>query len=158
VPYTPHLLYKARIMLRLAARRLSSFAEAKTLTVEGAQKAMAAAAAEAQKNNWKVTVAVSDAGGHPLMVQRYGAAPFSVEVAMGKARTAALFQRETAGLEAASNVADGKARTALLSTDFILMEGGVPIMTDGVCVGAVGVSGVLPTQDAQVAKAGVGAI
>ena len=81
--------------------------------------------------------------------------PASAEIAMGKARTAALFGKETAGLEEAANVADGAARTALLSAPFVLMRGGVPIIIDGQCVGAVGVSGVRADQDEQVARAGV---
>jgi glc operon protein GlcG len=92
------------------------------------------------------------------MLQRVGAWPATVEIAIGKARTAALFQRETALLEGASNVTDGKARTSLLSSGYLLMEGGVPIISDGQVVGAVGVSGVLPDQDAQVAKAAVAAL
>merc|ERR1712061_677717 len=78
--------------------------------------------------------------------------------AMGKAKSAVLFARETRLLEAGSNVSDGVARTALLSAGYVLMEGGVPIVRDGVVVGGVGVSGVQPQQDQEVAKAAVEAL
>ena len=104
-----------------------------------------------------MTIAVADAGGVPLQLHRH-AFPASAEIALGKARTAALFSKDTAGLEAAANVADGAARTALLSAPFVLMRGGVPIIVNGQCVGAVGVSGVLADQDEQVARAGVAAV
>ena len=110
--------------------------------------------AEATKNGWAVTIVVADAGGVPLHLHRH-AFPASAEIAMGKARTAALFAKETAGLEALANVAEGEARTALLSAPFVLMRGGVPIIIDGQCIGAVGVSGVRADQDEQIARAGV---
>merc|ERR1712039_684673 len=77
---------------------------------------------------------------------------------MGKCQTAALFQADTGTLEAASNVAGGKARTALLSTPWYMMAGGLPIWKDGVCVGSVGVSGVKPVFGSQVAQAAVDAL
>merc|ERR1712039_1158781 len=98
-----------------------------------------------EKCGFKVTVAVVDAGGHPIALHRMdGAMPVSAEVALGKARSAVLFARETKLLEAGSNVKDGAARTALLSAGHVLMEGGVPILRNGKIVGAVGVSGVKP--------------
>ncbi|CAK0911098.1 unnamed protein product [Prorocentrum cordatum] len=86
--------------------------------------------------------------------------PVSAEIAAGKARSAALFARETALLEAGSNVKEGAARTALLSAGYVLMEGGVPIKdpASGRIIGAVGVSGVKPDEDAAVAKAAVAAL
>lgn len=125
------------------------------ITPQGAELAMAAAQEEASANNWKVTICVSDASGIPLQVKRLDAFPASYEISVQKARTAALFQKETALLENAVNVADGISRASLLSAPFVLMGGGVPIMVDGVCCGAIGVSGVTPAQDAQTAKAGV---
>ncbi len=115
---------------------------------------MAAAEAEAQRHQWAVTIAIVDAGGHLLHLHRMdGAAPISAHVAPAKAHASALGQRESKGFEDMIN----GGRTAFLSVPTIdgLMEGGVPIVKDGQCIGAVGVSGVKPAEDAQVAKAGV---
>ena len=134
-----------------------AFEPAVALTPAGAAVAMAAAEAEAAANGWDVTIVVADAGGVPLQLHR-NAFPASADVAMGKARTAALFGRNTAALEAAANTEGGSARSALLSAPFLLMRGGVPIVMDGRTVGAVGVSGVAADQDEQVAAAGVAAL
>jgi glc operon protein GlcG len=124
------------------------------ITSAGAARAMAAAEAEASANGWDVTICISDAGGTPIMVKRKAFAA-SYDIAVGKARTAALFGKETAALEAAVNVTDGASRASLLSAPFVLMRGGVPFIVIGVCCGAVGVSGVKPEQDEQVARAAV---
>ena len=121
-------------------------------------KAVAAAAeAEALKNNWAVTIAIVDDGGHLLWLQRLdGAASVSSHIAPSKARTAALGRRESKVYE---DVING-GRTSFLSAPTIdgLLEGGVPIMKDGQCLGAVGVSGVKSTEDAQIARAGIAAL
>jgi glc operon protein GlcG len=121
-------------------------------------KAIAEAAeAEALKNRWAVTIAIVDAGGHPLWLQRLdGAAPVSAAIAPAKARTAALGRRETKVYEDMIN----GGRTSFLSAPLIdgLLEGGVPVLVDGHCVGAVGVSGVKSTEDAQIARAGIAAL
>ena len=121
-------------------------------------KAVAAAAeAEALKNKWAVTIAIVDDGGHLLHLQRLdGAAPISAHIAPAKANTAAMGQRESKVYE---DVING-GRTSFLSAPYIqgMLEGGVPIMKDGQCIGAVGVSGVKSTEDAQVARAGIAAI
>lgn len=119
---------------------------------------MAAARAEAAHHGWAVTIVVADASGVPLLVQRDGAAPMTVDIAMGKARTACMSGRETSVFEASVNGKDASPRLALLSTPLTLMEGAVPILIDDVVAGAVGVSGVRSDQDAQVAKAGVAAL
>lgn len=116
-----------------------------------------AARREALQNNWAVTIAVVDDGGHPLMLERLdGCAPVGAYVAVEKARTAALGRRESKAYEEMIN----GGRTAFLSVPAIsgLLEGGVPVVVEGQVVGAVGVSGVKPDQDAQVARAGVAAI
>jgi len=129
------------------------------LTTIAAEEALAAAEREASANEWKVTIAISDAGGNPLLVKRCdGAFAASYEIAVGKAKTAAQFCKNTGSLEAAANVRDGTSRAALLSAPFVLMRGGVPIFVNEICVGAVGVSGVLPDQDEQVAMAAVNAL
>lgn len=121
-------------------------------------KAMAAAAeAEALKNNWAVTIAIVDAGGHLLHLARLdGAAPMSSHIAPAKANAAALGRRESKIYEDLINA----GRISFLSAPTIqgMLEGGVPIMKDGHCLGAVGVSGVKSSEDAQIAKAGIAAI
>ena len=121
-------------------------------------KAIAAAAeAEALKNNWAVTIAIADAGGHLLWLQRLdGAAPVSAHIAPAKAHTAALGRRESRIYEEVIN----GGRTSFLSAPGIsgMLEGGVPILKDGQCLGAVGVSGVKSTEDAQIARAGIAAL
>ena len=116
-----------------------------------------AAEAEALKNNWAVTIAIVDDGGHLLWLQRLdGAAPISAHIAPAKARTAALGRRESRVYEEIIN----QGRTSFLSVPQVeaMLEGGVPIMVDGQCVGAVGVSGVKSNEDAQIAKAGIAAL
>ena len=121
-------------------------------------KAMAAAAeAEAVKNHWPVTIAIVDDGGHLLWLQRLdGAAAMSAHIAPSKARTAALGCKDTKAFEDIIN----NGRTAFLSVPFVdaLLEGGVAIIKEGQCLGAVGVSGVKSHEDAQVAAAGIAAL
>jgi uncharacterized protein GlcG (DUF336 family) len=118
-------------------------------------KAMAAAAeAEAQKNNWAVSIAIVDDGGHLLWFQRLdGAAPISAHIAPGKARTAAMGRRESKVYEDMIN----GGRASFLSAPSLdsMLEGGVPILKEGQCLGAVGISGVKSSEDAQVAKAAI---
>jgi glc operon protein GlcG len=111
-----------------------------------------AARAEAQANQWAVTIVVVDDGGHPLALERLdGCAPGSAYIATEKARTSALGRRESKNYEDMIN----GGRYAFLSAPLLTsLEGGVPIVFDGQVIGAVGVSGVKPEQDAQVAKAG----
>ena len=128
-------------------------------TLESADiKSIAAAAeAEALKNNWAVTIAIVDDGGHLLHLQRLdGAPPVSSHIAPAKANTAALGRRESKVYE---DVING-GRVSFLSAPAIagMLEGGVPIMKDGQCIGAVGVSGVKSNEDAQIARAGIAAI
>lgn len=116
-----------------------------------------AAEAEALKNNWPVTIAVVDDGGHLLWLQRLdGAAALSAHIAPAKAHTAALGRRESKAYE---DVING-GRSSFLSVPALsgMLEGGVPIMKDGHCLGAIGVSGVKSTEDAQIARAGIAAL
>ncbi|GAB4206723.1 MAG: heme-binding protein [Tibeticola sp.] len=117
----------------------------------------AAAEAEALANHWAVTIAIVDAGGHLLHLKRLdGAPPISAHIAPAKAHTAALGRRESKVYE---DVING-GRTSFLSAPAVqgLLEGGVPIMKDGQCLGAVGVSGVKSSEDAQIARAGIAAL
>ncbi|MDB5818621.1 MAG: hypothetical protein JWQ11_2261 [Rhizobacter sp.] len=127
------------------------------LSLDDVKRISAAAEAEAVANNWPVTIAVVDDGGHLLSLQRLdGAAAVSAYIAPAKARASALGRRETKGYEDMIN----QGRTAFLSAPELegMLEGGVPILVDGNCIGAVGVSGVKSNEDAQVAKAGVAAV
>lgn len=121
-------------------------------------KAIAAAAeAEALKNNWAVAIAIVDEGGHLVWLQRMdGVAPISSHIAPAKANTAAMGRRESRIYEEIIN----GGRVSFLSAPYVegMLEGGVPIIKDGQCLGAVGVSGVKSTEDAQIAKAGIAAI
>lgn len=127
------------------------------LTLEDVKKVAQAAEAEALANHWAVSIAIVDDGGHLLWLQRLdGAAPISAQIAPAKAHTAALGRRESKVYEDIIN----QGRTSFLSAPGLqgLLEGGVPILVEGQCVGAVGVSGVKSIEDAQVAKAGIAAL
>ena len=126
------------------------------LTLEDTRAIAAAAESEATKSGWAVTIAIVDGGGHLLWLQRLdGAAPISSEIAPAKARTAALGRRESKVYEDMIN----GGRVSFLSAPLQgLLEGGVPVLVDGQCVGAVGVSGVKSTEDAQIARAGIAAL
>jgi glc operon protein GlcG len=126
------------------------------LTLEDCKKISAAAESEAKKNNWNVCIAILDDGGHLLhLVRMDGGTPANARIAIEKARTAAETRRSTAMWE--ERVKAG--RTSMLKMPGILpVQGGLPIVIDGVCVGAVGVSGVQSHEDEQIAKTGIDAL
>lgn len=125
------------------------------LTLDDVKRIAAAAEAEAVANQWAVSIAVCDAGGHALWLQRMDGAPLmSAVVAPEKARTCVLTGKPSKVFEDMVN----KGRIAALSMPVVPLEGGEPIVIDGAVVGAVGVSGVTAGEDAQVARAGVAAI
>ena len=128
-----------------------------TLELADVKKIAAAAEAEALRNQWAVTIAIVDDGGHLLWLQRLdGSAAISSYIGPAKARTAAMGRRETKVYEDIIN----QGRTAFLSAPELegMLEGGVPIMKDGQVIGAVGVSGVKSPEDAQIARAGIAAL
>jgi glc operon protein GlcG len=128
-----------------------------TLASEDVRRMAAAAEAEARQHGWAVTIAIVDDGGHLLWLQRLdGAAPISAQIAPAKARTAALGRRESRDYEEMIN----GPRAAFLSAPGLegMLEGGIPVMLQGHCVGAVGVSGVKASEDAQIARAGIAAL
>src|SRR5437867_13289674 len=128
----------------------------KYITLEAAQKAMAADEAEARKNNWNVAIAIVDAGANLILFQKIDDTQLgSVNIAIGKAKTAVHFKRPTKALE--DMIAGG--RQVFLAIEGITpLQGGLPVMADGKLIGAVGVSGVLSSQDEQVAQAAVNAL
>ncbi len=127
------------------------------LSLDDIKKIAAAAEAEALRNQWAVTIAIVDDGGHLLWLQRLdGAAPISAHIAPAKAHTAAVGRRESKIFEDMIN----QGRASFLSAPHVegLLEGGVPIIVGGDCIGAVGVSGVKSSEDVQIAKAGIAAL
>lgn len=127
-----------------------------TLTLDGADRVMAAAEAFAAEQGWAATVCVADASGTPLVVRKADAAwPASVQIAIGKAESAIRFGRATAALETMIN--DG--RTAFVGVAGVTpLRGGLQLTLDGAVVGAIGVSGLTPDKDEQVAEAGAKAL
>ena len=130
--------------------------DAKVIGMDAARTMMAAAEAEAARNGWPVAIAIVDASGELVAFHKLdGTQSASIDIAIGKARTAARLRRPTKALEDA--IASG--RMALAAVDGITpLEGGVPITVDGQVIGAMGVSGVTSQQDAQVAEAGIRAL
>ena len=125
------------------------------ISLENAKKAAAAAAAEARKNNWNMAIAITDVGGDLVYLEKMDATQTgSVKVAIGKARSAALFKRPTKVFQ--DVVASGGGGLRILALEgAVPLDGGLPIVMDGKIVGAIGVSGAAGDQDAQCAKAGV---
>ena len=122
------------------------------LTLEDCRKITAAAEAEAKKNKWNVTIAIVDDGGHVLLLTRMdGTAPVTAEIATEKSRSAAIARRSTKVTE--DRIAAG--RIALLRMPPLPVQGGLPIMVQGECVGGIGVSGVQSHEDEQVCSAGL---
>ena len=123
--------------------------------LENARKVMTAAEGEAVKNNWAVVIAIIDSGGNIVMLHRRDDTQLSsIEIAQGKAKTALFFKRPSKTLDDAIS-SGGQGLRFLALKDMVPLEGGVPIIADGKIVGAIGVSGVLSSQDAQIARAGV---
>lgn len=124
------------------------------ITLENARKAAAPALAEAAKNNWNVAVAIVDPGGNLVYYEKMDNTQLgSANVAIDKAKTAALFKRPTKAFQDAL-AAGGDALRILRLQGVVPVEGGIPLVADGKIVGAIGVSGATSAQDAQCAKAG----
>ena len=127
------------------------------LCADDVSRILAASVACAQQNNWAVTIAVVDDGGHLLGLQRLdGAPPISASIAPAKAHTTAVGRRDSKVYEDMINA----GRVSFLSAPLLqgMLEGGVAIVVDGAVVGAVGVSGVKSSEDAQIAQAGIAAL
>jgi glc operon protein GlcG len=125
------------------------------LTLDDCRKISAAAEQEARKNNWNVCIAILDDGGHLLhLIRMDGATPANARIAVEKGRTAAETRRSTANWQ--ERVA--KRPELLRMPGVTPVQGGLPIVMEGTCVGAVGISGVQSHEDEQIAKAGIDAL
>ncbi len=155
-------LAAAQLALAIAAPPLAASAEEASLPTKpylnlaAARKIAAAAEADAERRGLGVVVAVVDDAGHLLVLERLDAAQVaSVDVAIGKARTAAIFRRPSKVFE--DQVRDGRV-AALALPGATALQGGLPIVQGGRVVGAIGVSGDSPQVDEDIARAGVAAL
>jgi glc operon protein GlcG len=127
------------------------------IKLESALKLVAAAEAEARKNHWPVAVTVVDSAGFLVAFHRLDNTQLgSIEVSLQKAKTSALFRRPSKYFE--DSIAQGGAGLRALRTGVMPVEGGLPIIQDGKLIGAIGVSGAKPSEDGQVARAGLAAL
>jgi glc operon protein GlcG len=123
------------------------------LTSADAHKMMEACKAEAQKNKWNVAIAIVDDSGAVILLERLdGCGAISSEVAIGKARTSALTKRPTKFFEDRVKERPG---FVTFPTPGVMFQGGLPLIHQNECVGAIGVSGVQSHEDEQIAQAGV---
>jgi glc operon protein GlcG len=145
------------VVLLMGPSAQAQLLQNKALSLGAARKMVAAAEAEAERNHWGGVVAVVDDGGWLILLERmdHPAMTASVELAEGKARSAALFKKPTQALEEAINHGRYAAITA---RGFIEMQGGLPILVDGEVIGGIGASFATPKEDEQVAKAGLAAL
>jgi glc operon protein GlcG len=129
-----------------------------SIGIESAKKVAAPAVAEAQKNNWRMAVAIVDISGDLVFFEKMdGTQAASVSIAVDKARSAARFKRPTKALQDAL-AAGGEGLRLLALEGAVPVEGGIPLIADGRIVGAIGVSGGTSPQDGQTAKAGADSI
>ncbi len=156
-----HLVSKLVVVGSLAAVTLTAHAielpNQPVLTLKAAQQVLAAAQDKADKSGWPCVISVVDSAGAPILLVRMdnAAVPAGVELAPGKARTAALFRRPSGALEDAIN---GPRPAAITAQGFVLMRGGIPLIANGKVVGAIGVSADTPQHDEQLAQAGADAL
>ena len=147
----------ALAFLLTAGAASAQVVDQKGLTLEAAKRVIATAVAEARRNKVGGAIAVVDAGGHVVALERLdGTFAAGAEISIGKARTAALFRRPTSFFENVIN--QGRTAMAALPSlpDFTPLQGGVPIVVDGQVIGAVGVSGAVGgDKDEICAKAGI---
>ncbi|MCG6932988.1 MAG: heme-binding protein [Gallionella sp.] len=128
----------------------------KHLTLADVKIIAAGCESEAVRQNWAVTIAIADEGGHLLWLQRLDGAPLiSMDIATGKAHTSAMGRRPSKSF--ADRIAGGETSVLSMPGGLTFLEGGEPIVIDGECVGAVGVSGVKSGEDAQIARYGISA-
>jgi len=147
------ILLSTLVLLSQAAR--AELPEKKVITLSVAKKIAAAAEAEATRRHLTAVIVVVDDGGHPLLLHRLDNTQVaSVEVGIGKARTAAIFRRPSKDFE--DQIKEGRI-AALALPGATPLQGGVPIVFEDKVIGAIGVSGESPQEDEDVAKAGAAA-
>ncbi len=147
------LLIVLLLPLAVAGSLKAQLLEKKVLTLEVAEKVAAAAEAEAKKRNATVVIVVVDDGGYPILIKRLNDTQVaSVDVGIGKARTAAIFRRPSAVFE--EQIRTGRV-AALALPGATPLQGGLPLIYEGKVIGAIGVSGNSPQEDEDIAKAGV---
>jgi uncharacterized protein GlcG (DUF336 family) len=143
-------------LLLSGATASAQLKDTKALTLDVAKKVAAAAAEEAVKNKWNVVIAIVDAGGSLVYLERLDETQIgSIEVAIQKARGAVYFKRPTKVLE---DALVGGRTPILMLPGAMPIEGGLPIVVDNQVIGGIGVSGVTAQQDGQIGKAGVDAL
>lgn len=121
------------------------------LSLDDCKKMLSACEAEARRNSWEVVIAIVDDGGHLLLLERMdGATPANAVIAVQKGRSAAISRRSTNAWE--QRIKDG--RMSMLKMPVLPVQGGIPLMFQGACVGGIGVSGVASHEDEQIAQAG----
>lgn len=144
------------VLAAFAGTAHAQLADKKVLTLQAAKKIAAAAETEAKKQHARVVIAVVDDGGNLILLERLDDTQVaSVEVGIGKARTAAIFRRPSKEFE--DQIKGGRI-AALALPGATPLQGGVPIIFDGKVIGAIGVSGETPSQDEELAKAGASVI
>jgi glc operon protein GlcG len=149
----PAILFLTFLAIAPAAR--AELPVKRVITLNVAKKIAAAAEIEANRRHLTAVIVVVDDGGYPLVLQRLDNTQVaSVEVGIGKARTAAIFRRPSKDFE--DQIKEGRA-AALALPGATPLQGGVPILLDGKVIGAIGVSGESPKDDEDVAKAGAAA-
>jgi glc operon protein GlcG len=151
---TPRILLAFLVTAFAPLLRAQSPAYGAPIPLTEARRVLAAAQAEASKNNWNVVVAIVDSGGHLVALERMDTTQYgSVEVALEKARSAAAFRRPSKAFQ--DGVAAGGEGLRLLKLAGAMpIEGGLPLVSGGKIVGAIGISGVTSAQDGQIAAAG----
>lgn len=155
-----------RLLLALLVAALAPIGRAQSLNLPygapiglaEAKRAVAAAQAEAVKNKWQVAIAIVDTGGHLVAFERMDTTQYgSIDVAQDKARAAAAFRRPTKAFQDAV-AAGGEGLRLLQLRGGTPIEGGLPLVSGGKIVGAIGVSGVTSAQDGQIAAAGAASL
>ncbi len=144
------------ILAVIVSSAQAQIVDKKALTLDAARKVTAAAEAEAKKRNAKVVIAVVDDGGNLILLERLDDTQVaSVEVGIGKARTAAIFRRPSRVFE--EQIRTGRV-AALGLPGATPLQGGIPIVFEGKVIGAIGVSGETPSEDEEIAIVGAGVI
>jgi glc operon protein GlcG len=128
------------------------------ITLQQARAVSAAAMAEASKNGWHAVVAVVDSSGQVVSLDRMDGAQFgSIDIARQKAWSAVAFKRPTKAFQ--DTLESGGIGLRVLTLDGVMpVDGSLPLVANGHIIGGIGISGVLPAHDGQIAKAGADAV